>query len=569
MRGIKKKIVVLISLFFVVIVANSYAVTPEKNKVRNARLFAKANYAKNKGEIIQAVRIYQECLNLDPQDAAAMYELANIYLSSQKIEEAKKYALKANEIDPANSYYKILLSNIYLAEGNTENAIILLKELSRNFPGKTDLLRQLAYVLVVSNNFEEAIDVLDQLEKKMGVNEFISLQKQQLYLKLNKTDEAIVEIEKLIEQNPFEVNYYGLLAELCVKNNKDDKALWAYEQIAKIDPDDAYIHLSLFDFYRKRENDEKAFEELKLAFANPTLSFEPKIQVLLSYYTTEEIYTTKTDKARELVWILEETHPDNTRAMTLKADLLYRSKEYAEARKVLHKVLAKDDSQYSWNELLLIVETDSQNWDTVVSLSSKIIKMFPIEPLPYLISGLGNIQLENYEQAEKRLEAGVNLVNNNPNLKAQFYSYLGDIYHQLENISKSDQAYENALKYDTANSMVLNNYAYYLAIRGEKLEKADWMSKKAIELDPENSSNLDTRAWVLYKMERYEAALIYIEKAASIDKTQSVELLEHYGDILYKLGEKNKAVKKWKKARDLGGGSEYLEQKINEKKIIE
>lgn len=154
-------------------------------------------------------------------------------------------------------------------------------------------------------------------------------------------------------------------------------------------------------------------------------------------------------------------------------------------------------------------------------------------------------------------------------MTAQFYSYLGDTYHEMDDMKKSDEAYDKALKYDTANSMVLNNYAYYLALRGERLEQADRMSKKAVELDLENSSNMDTRAWVLYKLQRYDEALIWIQKAYEIDGKENVELNEHYGDILFKMGFKKKAIKYWKRARGLGEGSEFLEKKISEKNIFE
>ena len=82
-------------------------------------------------------------------------------------------------------------------------------------------------------------------------------------------------------------------------------------------------------------------------------------------------------------------------------------------------------------------------------------------------------------------------------------------------------------------------------------------------------SNLDTKAWVLYKLERYKEALVWIEKAYDIDGKQNAELNEHYGDILYKMGNKKKAVKYWKRAKDLGEGSEFLDKKISEKKLFE
>lgn len=540
-----------------------------KNRIRNARLFVEANLAKNTGKYKQAEKLYLECLKYDPNDAASMYELGSLYLSSQRVEEAKKYALKASIIDPENNYYKILLADVYQIEGDFSGSIELLKNLANKYPGKSNYLRQLAYMYVLAQSYDEAIQVLDQLEGKTGISEIISLQKQQLHLNLNKPDKAIYEIERLINEYPFETRYYALLAELCVQYNRDEKAIWAYEQIAAIDPKDAYVHISLFDFYRKRNNDEKAFNELKLGFANPDLDVETKFQVLLSYYTADQIYTTKNEQARELVWIVEKTHPDHPRAMALKADLLYRNKEFEEARTLLKKVIEIDKDQYPWFEMLLIVESELRNFKAMATEGEKTIQMFPDQPLPYLISGLGNIQLKDFKKAEKYFIDGLNYSKGNSGLMAQFYSYLGDTYHELEEIEKSDEAYENALKYDTANSVVLNNYSYYLALRGVKLERADLMSKKAVELDPENSSNIDTRAWVLYKLQRYEEALVWIEKAYDIDGDQNAELMEHYGDILYKLGEKKRALKFWKKARELGDGSNFLERKIKDKKLYE
>ncbi len=541
----------------------------EKSRIRSARLFAEANLAKNTGKYKQAEKLYLESLKYDPNDAASMYELGSLYLSLQLIEDAKKHTLRATEIDPENNYYKILLATIYQTEGNFDLSANIFKELVKQYPGKSDYLRQLAYDYILAQNYEDAILVLDQLERKIGISEIISLQKQQLYLSLQKADKAIGEIEKLIEEYSFEVKYYALLAELCVQNNNNEKAIWAYEKIAEINPNDTYVHISLFDFYRKKGNDDKAFNELRLGFSNPDLDVETKFRVLLSYYTADQIYTTKNEQARELVWIVEKAHPNHPRAMALKADLLYRNKEFEEARVLLKKVLEINKDQYPWFELLLIVESELRNFEAMASEGEKAIQMFPDQALPYLISGLGNIQLKDFKKAEKYFKAGLNNSMNNVGLMAQFYSYLGDTYHELGAIQKSDEAYENAIKYDTENSTVLNNYSYYLALRGDKLESADLMSKKAVELDPENSSNMDTRAWVLYKLQRYPEAEVWIKKAYDIDGAQNPELVEHYGDILYKLGEKKKALKFWKKAKELGDGSNFLEKKIKEKKLFE
>ena len=68
-------------------------------------------------------------------------------------------------------------------------------------------------------------------------------------------------------------------------------------------------------------------------------------------------------------------------------------------------------------------------------------------------------------------------------------------------------------------------------------------------------------------MKQREEAKKYMEKVFSYDKNASGINYEHYGDILYKYGDTDKAVQNWKKAKKLGGTSEFIDQKIKDEKI--
>jgi Tfp pilus assembly protein PilF len=154
-------------------------------------------------------------------------------------------------------------------------------------------------------------------------------------------------------------------------------------------------------------------------------------------------------------------------------------------------------------------------------------------------------------------------------VRAQVFSTLGDSYNALKKFKQSDEAYDKALEIDPDNSYVLNNYAYYLSLRGENLEKAEKMSRRSVQLSPNNASSEDTYAWILFKLKKYAEAKSWIEKALRNDTTNSSTQVEHYGDILYLLGERDLALQQWLKARGTGTGSEILNKKINEKRYIE
>ena len=107
-----------------------------------------------------------------------------------------------------------------------------------------------------------------------------------------------------------------------------------------------------------------------------------------------------------------------------------------------------------------------------------------------------------------------------------------------------------------------------MAIRKENLEKAEKMSAALVKNHPENPIFLDTYAWVLFTRGKFKDARKIIERAISTGKATATHF-EHYGDILYKLGEVDAAVQQWEKARGLNANSETLNKKIANRKIYE
>ena len=165
------------------------------------------------------------------------------------------------------------------------------------------------------------------------------------------------------------------------------------------------------------------------------------------------------------------------------------------------------------------------------------------------------------------LEYGRKLATDNPELLAQIDTQLGDAYHELKEYAKSDAAYEAALVFDANNAQALNNYSYFLSVRGEKLDRAKEMSGKLVKQFPDNDTYLDTYAWVLYKQKDYAGARQYLEKALLTSKDATV--IEHYGDVLYQLGDKDKAYAQWQRAKQIGGASSLIDRKIKDKKLYE
>ena len=125
---------------------------------------------------------------------------------------------------------------------------------------------------------------------------------------------------------------------------------------------------------------------------------------------------------------------------------------------------------------------------------------------------------------------------------AEALSIAGDVYYQqMEDRKKAYETYEQALLADPDRTSVLNNYAYYLSEEGRKLRKALKMSRRTIELEPDNATYLDTYGWILYLLHRPKEAKPYFKHAMLYGGKDSAVVLEHYSKVLEALGEKDLA----------------------------
>jgi len=535
----------------------------------NSSVFIDANREKMLGNYEAAALLYKKALSINPTDEASMFELARIYARQNKVEEALSYAKGAAESDKENVYYQLLLARLLQADENYEEAAAVLEIVVALKPNFSEYYNKLAVSYLYAGKPMEAIAVYNRLEEKIGVTEELSMKKQSIYLQANKVNKAVEELENLIVSYPNEPKYYAVLAELCLNNNLNEKAEWAYQKIIELDPENPYVHVSLADYYKKNGEEEKAFEELELGFRNPALDIDTKIQILIQYYTINEIYEDYKEQAFTLANILVEVHPDDPKSYSMQGDFLYQAEKYPEALVAFNNVIRLDSSKYIvWEQLLFTLSSlDSNN--ALLRDAKKTIELFPEQPLPYLFAGGALYMNKEWPDCIKTLEKGLYFVVNNPIMEAQFFAYLGDAYNQTGDDKKSDQSYDNVLALTPDNDYVLNNYAYYLSLRGEDLEKAAKMAKRATELKPNSSSNQDTYGWVLYKLGYYDEAKLWTEKAMENGAESSPVILEHYGDILWRLGKTEEAVSWWIKAKDAGKGSDFLDQKVEEKKLYE
>ncbi|NVO30205.1 tetratricopeptide repeat protein [Hymenobacter lapidiphilus] len=503
---------------------------------------------------------------LNPGNAAVNYKIAEANLLSGNLQDATNFGRAAVRLDPQNAYYYLLLAQIYTSQKQYEEATKVYTALIGQVPDSNYYLFNLADLYVAQGRLDEALTTFGQAEQKFGPQDEISFKKQQIYLRQNKLDQALLEGESLIKSNPDEPRYVLAQAQLYATNRRFDDAVRVANQALRSDPDNPRARMILADVYRLQNNRPESERQLKLAFESPSLDIDDKVRILIEYLK-QLPDPGLNEMARGLAAVTMRVHPREAKAFSIAGDIEIVTGNRAAARASYLRALRLDNSRYQIWQQVVLIDAELSQTDSLLAHTTQALELFPNQAPLWFYNGVGHQLEKQPAKAVKSFEYGRKLATDNPELLAQFDTQLGDVYHELKDYPKSDAAYESALTFDANNAQALNNYSYFLSIRREKLDKAKEMSGKLVKQFPENPTYLDTYAWVLYQLKDYAGARRALETA--LRYSSDATIVEHYGDVLFQLGDKEKAVAEWQRADQKGGASALINRKIKDKKLYE
>lgn len=548
---------------------NSNKQLNEADLVNLNRSFINANKEKIIGNIEEAVKLFLKCIEIDKNNDASYYELAQIYAANGNIHEALKFVKNAVAITPNNEWYQLLYAEILEIGYNYKEAAKVYENLIKLYPENIGYYLDCAAMNIYANEINKALKIYEEIEKKIGITEDVSLQKVEIFLRIKKCTKAINELENLIVINPYEIKYYGQLAKLYIDNKENTKAIEMYKKIQFLAPENPNIHFLLADYYRTAGKKDSSFYELKLAFENADVNIDTKIKVLFSFLTVIKTDSLLKQQAFDLAEIMSKIHNDEAKTFALYGDLLYNDNKLDEARQKYRKAIELDNEKFLVWQQLLIINTELNDITSLLYDSDTALTLFPNQPIVYFFNGTAKLRSGKYEETIEITKAGLNITFDNPTLISQLYANLGEAYYRIKKNNASDSAYDQSLNFDPNNIYVLNNYSYYLSLRNENLDKAEQLSYKANLIESNNSSFQDTYGWIMYKKGNLDEAQKWIIKAMENGGEKSPVINEHLGDTLFKLGKTEDALKFWQKAKSVGSENEILDKKIINKKLYE
>lgn len=525
---------------------------------------------KNAAKYDASFEMFRHCLQIDSTSSVALFELSSYYIQMNRAEKAVSLMKKAVSYAPDNLEYRNTLSTLLFEQGMFGEAAEAYEILIKAYPEKPELNYYLAESYSRMGEVGKAIDTYDALENVVGIHEALSMEKYRLYTTLQQPENAFGELIKLADKFPMEARYPIIIGDLYLQQNEKEKALDYYHKAKEIDPNTPFYPVSMANYFEQIGQSDSAKQQIHHALINEGLDVDIKMNILTRYIVLQYRGNQGLESADTLFHTLLEQHPDDSRLKLAYGEFLATRQKIEEARFQYQLVTESEPENIEAWQQLLRLSLHTGDMDEMIRICTKCREIFPEAMEFYFYQAIAYSQKKEYQQTiDLCTEALQRIPAENKGLMSDFYGQIGDAYFRLKDTEKSFQAYEEALKYNDKNIMVLNNYAYYLSLLKKDLQKAERMSALCIKMDPNNATYIDTYAWVFFVQGNYSFAKLYIEQALSKDQTNSSELVDHYGDILYLSGDHEKAVTQWVKAKEMGKKSATLDKKIAEQTYFE
>jgi tetratricopeptide (TPR) repeat protein len=499
---------------------------PRPNRDAAVQHFVEGSLSDLKGDYAKAILEYQDALRLD-KDPAIYYALSRDYKFLGKYYLAAENGKEATRLDPTNVTYREHLAEVYLAANEPDSALQQYREVLAIDSAHTGALYGLARIYQQRGAPLEAINTYNKLLDLIGLNWDVLVQLSQLYEQLQRYEDAAEAYQEMLSIDPANLDLKKRLIEMYLRAGKPDSALERLDELLDVERSNPDVQALIGDIYLEKNDVPKALEYFDPVLQGDSVAMDTKLHVVEGMLQHSQKDSTLVDRARPILENLQRHSPSDWRPY--------------------------------W--YLGFVGFSTRNDSFALKNFRKVTELTPRNPDAWYYTGTIYFRMGLHDSAAYSLERSVEI--NPRNVDA--LGALGLTYDAMKRHVDSDRIYEQALRLDAHNHIILNNYSYSLAERGIELERALHMAREAVEKQPENSSYLDTIGWVYFKLGKYEEALKYIGKAVALRDAvgeNGATLNDHLGDVYYMLNDKEKAMEYWKRALEMNSKNEALKSKI-------
>ena len=512
------------------------------------------------GQWSKATELYRHCLDIDSCSAEALYQLGRIHFYLRQDSVGLDYLQRAVDRDPDNTYYIEPLVAILLRQGCDEEALPLLEHISRLQTKRSDILYHLANMYAKFDRLEDAISIYNRLEVLEGKMSRLSNEKFSLYMQMGDSISAFAELQSLCDEYPAELSYQIDMGYCYQQLDDFESAMEIYEQVRKIDPQNTSLQMAMLDYYIMQGMDslyEATRDSILYSVETDAGTRIVLLQQMIQRMSADSVEVVHIIERFERVVALDSS---NVELLTMYAAFLnYTQKSHDRLREIMLQVLVVEPDNEMATQWLLQYYAERRDYFSLEEICRRGINYHPNELVyPYFL-GMILYDSGHYEEALTVLDKGLRQRSENTRLVliSETFTIKGDVYFKMDRYEDAFLEYDSALVYNKDNILCLNNYAYYLSLHNEDLDKAEEMSYRTIKVEPNNRTYLDTYAWILFMQNKFEDAQKYMDIVVPRDSSEhflmtdlytSTAILEHAGDVAWMNGDMERAIYLWQLA---------------------
>lgn len=547
------------------------AQTGNNDAGRYDRFFIDAMLQRQKGNNDAAFDLLKHCVHIRPEAPEAYFFLAQYYMSLKQNDKAIECFKKAADLEPDNSTYLETLAKAYVTNDNDSLAIGTLEKIVEKETGRIDILEMLVQLYQKRADYDNTIKTLDRLETLEGKNERLTYAKSEIYSLTGDKKAAINEMKKLADQYPNDLNYRGMYGDALLMNGREKEAFDIYTGILKAEPDNYRAQLSMRAYYKQKDMAADADSMTMQLLLNKNTGDDARVYIMRQEIAESENGGGDSTKILRLFdRIMAQPQASTDIAILYATYMSLKKMPQEKIEAVLEKVLAQTPDNAAARLQLVAYAWQRDDLDRVIELCKAARQYNPDEMAFYYYEGMAHFRKDDNDSALNAFQNGISVIgeHSDPDIVSDFYAVMGDLLYEKGRAAEAYAAYDSCLQWKDDNIGCLNNYAYYLSVNGDSLDKAEKMSYRTVKAEPKNATYLDTYAWILFMQGRYAEAKIYIDQAVQNDSDSSAVILEHAGDIHAKAGDIDGAVELWARAAAKDPANKLLARKIRQRKYI-
>ncbi len=527
------------------------------------RLFVRGLTHAHLNEHDRAIALYERALEQAPQQAAILAALAEAQAERGEQETAIFYAEQAHRAAPQNPHYALQLAELYRDANATEAALKQYRSLIDAAPKTTEAYQSLATLLADTGQPRAAIEVYQQLIDRNGASPRTYLKLLRLYRRIDDANGIRTTLQALVNLQPNEPYFRRELAAFYAEQGATSEAISAYEQVLESAPNDTQTALALTKLYRATDQPEKADRLWDRVLDVENASAQQLVQRARPFYQRARRDSSAAASAVQLLERALERDATNEAALRMLGAIRFQEGAYAKAGDLLTRALDQNPRAPERWTRAATAYLQAGAPERAAEVAEEGLLLFPGQLPLVRVSAYALMESNQNASAIDRFTEALDLLDADAtDQRARFSAALGLLHSRQTNHEASDRYYEQALAADSTLMLALNNYAYSLAERGVRLNRALELAQRAVELAPQNASFLDTLGWVYFQRDAPEQALKWIEQAIDTGRA-SPTMYEHLGDVHDALGNDDQARTYWREALDRAPDRESVQQKLD------